>query len=334
MIKYLSLIICTYERASSLQKLLLSIKKQSLYPNEILVIDGSLGNKSKLMLEELSVSNLRYFSVDYNNRGLTKQRNFGIEKLNSDSEIVCFLDDDTVLHKDYFKNIKERFDADQSITGIGGLATNENRWKPITNSFKYLSKRYKVIDGYYVKEGIRNVLRNYIGLGANQLPGVMPAFSHGNSYGYPLTGKAYEVDLLIGMSMSFRKKVVDEIKFSTYFEGYGLYEDADFSLRAKQFGKNVLDTQVLLEHHHHPSGRPNYFNYGKMVVRNGWYVWRIKYPNPNFKNLSKWHFTSLLLALIRLTNTFSKDGKSAFYESLGRLIGWILLVIKKPTFIK
>ena len=209
MIKYLSLIICTYERASSLQKLLISIKKQSLYPNEVLVIDGSLDNKSRLMLEELNVSNLKYFSVDDNNRGLTKQRNFGVDKLNTNTEVVCFLDDDTVLHKDYFKNIKERFETDQSITGIGGLATNENRWKPITNSFKYHPKRYKVIDGYYVKEGFRNMARNYLGLGANQLPGVMPAFSHGNSYGYPLTGKVYEVDLLIGMSMSFKKEVVD-----------------------------------------------------------------------------------------------------------------------------
>ena len=279
----------------------------------------------------LSYPKLSYYKIDDKNRGLTKQRNFGIVKLNSDSKIVCFLDDDTVLHKDYFKNIKERFETDQTITGIGGLATNENRWKPITNSFKYHPKRYKVIDGYYVKEGFRNMVRNYLGLGANQLPGVMPDFSHGNSYGYPLTGKAYEVDLLIGMSMAFRKKVVDEIKFSTYFEGYGLYEDADFSLRAQQFGKNVLDTQVLLEHHHHPSGRPNYFKYGKMVVRNGWYVWRIKHKNPNLINQLKWHSTSLLLTLIRLTNILGKEGKSALFEFIGRLFGWVSLIIKKPV---
>lgn len=327
---FVSLIICTYQRKESLLRLLDSVQKQSLYPNEILVIDGSLDSETEIALKDLVYPKLSFYKVDKNNRGLTKQRNFGIEKLNIDSEIVCFLDDDTVLHKDYFKNIKERFETDQSITGIGGLATNENRWKPIINSFKYHSKLHKVIDGYYVEEGFRNVLRNYLGLGANQLPGIMPAFSHGNSYGYPLTGKAYEVDLLIGMSMSFRKKVVNEIKFSTYFEGYGLYEDADFSLRAQQFGKNVLDTQVLLEHHHHPSGRPNYFKYGKIVVRNGWYVWRIKYKNPNFINQLKWHSTSLLLTLIRLTNTFGKDGKSAFFEFTGRVFGWVSLLFNKP----
>jgi hypothetical protein len=40
--------------------------------------------------------------------------------------------------------------------------------------------------------------------------------------------------------MAFRKVVVDSIKFSFYFEGYGLYEDADFSIRALQFGKMSL----------------------------------------------------------------------------------------------
>ena len=173
---FVSLIICTYQRKDALLRLLTSVQKQSLYPNEILIIDGSLDNETEIAIKELVYQKLRFYKVDDNNRGLTKQRNFGVDQLNTDCEVVCFLDDDTLLHEDYFKNIKERFEAEQSITGIGGLATNENRWKPITDSFKYHSKRYKIIDGYYVKEGFRNVVRNYLGLGANQLPGVMPAF--------------------------------------------------------------------------------------------------------------------------------------------------------------
>ena len=107
-----------------------------------------------------------------------------------------------------------------------------------------------------------------------------------------------------------------------------MYEDADFSLRAKQFGKNVLDTQVLLEHHHHPSGRPNYFKYGKMVVRNGWYVWRINTKSKSYKPI-KMAFYKPLLTLIRLTNT-GKDGKSAFFEFIGRGIRLVSLLFNKP----
>jgi hypothetical protein len=68
-----------------------------------------------------------------------------------------------------------------------------------------------------------------------------------------------------------------------------------------------------------------------MVVRNGWYVWRVKYPNPTLKAYFKWNFIVLLLTLIRFTNTFtSKKPKEAFTESLGRLVGWFSLFLNKP----
>jgi GT2 family glycosyltransferase len=65
----------------------------------------------------------------------------------------------------------------------------------------------------------------------------MPNYSTWEDLWFPLNNKTYEVDLLIGMSFAFRKEVFNSIQFSTYFEGYGLYEDADFSIRVLQFGK-------------------------------------------------------------------------------------------------
>ena len=159
----------------------------------------------------------------------------------------------------------------------------------------------------------------------------MPDYSHGKTCGFPLNGKTYEVDLLIGMSFAFRRKVVDSIRFSPYFEGYGLYEDADFSIRALQFGKNAINTKAQLRHYHHPSGRPNQYRYGKMVVRNGWYVWRVKNPKPSFNAQLKWHSITILLTLIRFSNTFtSNKKKEAFTEAIGRTVGWWSLLLNKP----
>lgn len=67
-----------------------SIQKQSLYPNEILIVDGSINNNTDLILKENNFKQLKYFKVSDDNRGLTKQRNFGISKIASDSEVVCF----------------------------------------------------------------------------------------------------------------------------------------------------------------------------------------------------------------------------------------------------
>lgn len=326
-----SLIICTYMRPQSVLQLLQSVQGQTLYPDEILVVDGSSNTETESILKENPFPNLLYFAVPPEQRGLTKQRNYGIERVGNAMEVVCFLDDDTVLEKDYFEEIMLTFKNDLGISGVGGVAINENSWTLAEPNKKYDARRYYQWEGFVYKEGQRNVVRNYLGLQSHLDPGRMPDYSHGKTCGFPLDGKTYEVDLLIGMSFAFRKKVVDSIRFSPYFEGYGLYEDADFSIRALQFGKNTVNTKARLSHFHHPSGRPNQYQYGKMVVRNGWYVWRIKNPRPSFIAKLKWHSITILLTLIRFSNTFTTTKRvAAFTEAMGRTLGWWSLWINKP----
>jgi GT2 family glycosyltransferase len=318
-------------RPKPLLQLLQSVREQSLYPDEILIVDGSINKETQHIVTDNSFLNLNYFLVSKEYRGLTKQRNFGIARVGSDMEVVCFLDDDTVLEKEYFKELIDVFKSETTVTGVGGISINENNWKPIEPNKKYNNYKYFEFEGFVYKEGQRNVVRNYLGLQSNLGPGKMPAYSHGKTCGFPLNNKIYEVDMLIGMSMAFRKRVVDQIQFSSFFEGYGLYEDADFSIRALQFGKNVINTKAQLNHYHNPSGRPNQYQYGKMVVRNGWYVWRIKNPNPNTTDFLKWHSITLLLTLIRFSNAITTSKKAvAFTEALGRTAGWWSLIFNKP----
>lgn len=326
-----SLIICTYMRPQAVLQLLQSVQEQTLYPDEILIIDGSINHATDTILKENLFPNLHYFAVSPEHRGLTKQRNYGIEKLGNAMEVACFLDDDTVLEKDYFEEIIKTFEEHQDVSGVGGVAINENSWSLAKPNKEYDLRRYYLWEDYVYKEGQRNVVRNYLGLQSNLGPGRMPDYSHGKTCGFPLNGKTYEVDLLMGMSFAFRKKVVDSIRFSPCFEGYGLYEDADFSIRALQFGKNAINTKAQLSHYHHPSGRPNQYRYGKMVVRNGWYVWRVKNPKPLFTAKLKWHSITILLTLIRFSNTFTTSKKKeAFTEAMGRTVGWCSLWINKP----
>ncbi|PZX92581.1 glycosyltransferase family 2 protein [Flavobacterium aquariorum] len=326
-----SLIICTYMRPKPLLQLLQSVREQTLYPDEILIIDGSTNNETQLIFNDNHFKNLHYYIVTNEHRGLTKQRNFGIAHVGSNMEVVCFLDDDTVLEKDYFEELIDTFKQNATITGVGGVAINENKWEVILTNKVYNKNKYFSFDGFVYKEGLRNVVRNYLGLQSNLGPGKMSKYSHGRTCGFPLNNKIYEVDLLIGMSMAFRRTVVNQIQFSSYFKGYGLYEDADFSIRALQFGKNVINTKVQLSHYHNHSGRPNQYLYGKMVVRNGWYVWRVKNPKPVFNDRLKWHSITILLTIIRFSNIFNtKKRTAAFTEALGRTVGWWSLIFSKP----
>lgn len=324
-----TLIICTYMRPEPLLKLLQSVQKQSLYPDEILIIDGSLNKETEVILTDNHFENLNYYLVPAEHRGLTKQRNYGIAKVSTSSEVVCFLDDDIILEIDYFEKLLETYKIYPEALGVGGLIINETKWEwvgetytPPINEFFY--------DGWKRKDGSRFILRKRLGLDSDCPPGYSPLFSHARSVGFlPPSGKVYGVEMLMGGVSSFKKEVFDTLKFSTYFEGYGLFEDADFSLRVVKKGNLYLNTAARLNHYHEGSGRPNQYEYGKMVVRNGWYVWRTKNPTPLFSAKIKWHSITILLAMIRFSNIFTTTKKKeAFTETLGRTVGWFQILNK------
>lgn len=329
-----SLIICTYNRRNAIETLLNSIVKQSVYPHQIIIVDGSLNLDTQTYFEQTSFKNLDYFLIDASERGLTKQRNFGILKVHDTSEIVCFLDDDTILEPNYFEEILKTYIDFPDAFGVGGYITNEIKWKVNSENHRE-SNKFFTYDGFHRTEDKRFVLRKILGLDSDVLPGFSPLFSHGRSISYlPPSGKTYQVEQLMGGVSSFRKKVLEIHKFSTYFEGYGLYEDAEFTIRISKFGLLYLNTNAKLEHHHDAAGRPNQYCYGRMVVINGWYVWRTKNPNPTFIHKVKWHAITILLTGIRIINILTtKKRKEAFTESIGRTVGWFSVVFNTPKII-
>lgn len=317
-----TLIICTYMRPSPLQALLDSVKLQTLYPDEILIIDGSTNNATDLMLQQNPYRNLNYFLVPNEHRGLTKQRNYGVARVENTTDVICFLDDDTVLEPNYFEEIIRTYTVFPEALGVGGYINNETKWQKVADDYKPTIHEF-AYDGWKQKDGSRFVMRKRFGLDSDTKPGFLPEFSNGRSIGFlPPSGKIYEVEQLMGGVSSFKKTVFDSFRFSTYFEGYGLYEDADFTLRLSKTGKLYVNTNAQLGHFHDQSGRPNKYQYGKMVVRNGWYVWRVKHPKPSFKAKFKWNAIVLLLAFIRFSNIFTTTKKKeAFTEFAGRMVG-------------
>ncbi|WP_046745273.1 glycosyltransferase family 2 protein [Kordia zhangzhouensis] len=326
-----TLIICTYMRPKPLLTLLQSVAAQTLYPNEILIIDGSRNEETQKMLNHHSFKNLIYFKVTEADRGLTKQRNFGIKNVSETSNVICFLDDDTILEAHYFEHLLETYKTYPNALGVGGYITNEVHWTKITENNQPSQKSFEY-DGWFRNESQRNQLRKKLGLLDATPPCIMPTFAHGRAVGFlPPSGNTYPVEVFMGGVSSFKKEVFQQLKFSTYFDGYGLYEDTDFTLRVSKIGQLYVNTAAQLEHHHDAAGRPNQYAYGKMVVKNGWYVWRVKYANPSIKARLQWNATTLFLAILRFTNIFTQPKKiEAFTESIGRIVAWFTLWFQKP----
>ena len=330
-----TLIICTYMRPVPLVTLLDSVVKQTWYPDEIIIVDGSLNTATETALESKHYKNLQYYRVDASNRGLTKQRNYGIQKGSAEATIVCFLDDDTVVEPDYFEQLVATYSVFPDALGVGGFIVNVGPWTKVSPGYIPKENEY-YFDGWKRNDSSRFVIRKKLGLMTTNSPCFMPPESHGRSVAFlPPSGKIYAVEQFMGGVASFRKSVLDTHKFSTFFEGYGLYEDAEYTLRLSNLGPLYLNTNARLYHYHDTSGRPNFFKYGKMVIRNGWFVWRTKYPHPTFKARLKWNTIAFLLTAIRGINIITAtDKKSAFWETLGRIAGWWSLVYNQPKMPK
>jgi GT2 family glycosyltransferase len=331
----ISLVICTYMRSASLLRLLSSIENQHKKPDEIIIIDGSTDFATKLALKDEKYNfSIEYFLVEPNNRGLTKQRNYGVEKVSDQMDIVSFLDDDIVLEPNYFTEIEKSFVENEYAIGVGGIDLEENRYFKKDSNISYSKFSFYELDGWVIKEPLRYKLRKIFGLMTDLQPDIIPPYSHGRS-GFPPNERTYEVEHLIGMSMAFKKEIFEKISFSMYFNGYGLYEDFDFCVRALPHGKLYVNTNAKVWHYHEPSGRPNQFKYGKMVIRNGWYVWKLKFPENTFLACFKWHATTLLLAKIRMLNIITGPNRFiALTEYLGRILGWFSIWLNPPEILK
>jgi len=330
--KSLSLIVCTYNRATEVLCLLKSVEQQTRIPDEILIIDASEGDETKTAIENFhspTLSNrIIYHKAANDQRGLTRQRNFGISKASCD--LFAFLDDDVVLGAKYFTKVMKCFESHDEAIGVGGYINSSLQWEKVDPSSPISLTRFRS-GSWERREDIRWVIRKLLRLDNPFPPGWISESGHGRTLGsIPPDGLDHEVQILMGGASAWKREVFERISFSNYFEGYGLYEDFDFTIRASKMGKLFLCTKAQLDHYHAPSGRPNHFRYGMMVVRNGWYVWRVQWPNPSTKARFKWWAVTVLLTALRLIDFRPSAIRKAIPEGFGRVWGICSTMLNPP----
>lgn len=330
----LSLVVCTYGRPLQIRSLLQSTLKQTRQPDEILIVDASPNGTTEevvaaLIRNDTGDQRIKYHRVGSEDRGLTRQRNYGIAR--AQGEIVAFLDDDTVPEPDYFDELAACFDRQPGTIGVGGYIVNEVQWDRI--AFESGQSTAVFCAGEWQRrEDYRWRLRKMLGLASPLSPGWIPTSGHGRPIGFlPPDGGDYEVEFVMGGASAWRREVFDRHQFSRYFEGYGLYEDLDFCIRAAREGKLHVCTRARLTHEHAPAARPKSFRYGEMVTRNGWFVWRRRWPEPSWPDRMRWWAITVLLSLCRLGDAVRGPMRSrALGEAIGRFWGMARLLASTP----
>lgn len=322
----LTLIVCTYRRPGPVRRLLQAVASQTRRPDEVLVVDASPDSETEEAVRDLGVT---YGRVPPEERGLTRQRNWGMARARG--ELIAFLDDDTVPEPGYFAEVLACFERHPGAAGVGGYIANEVDWRPAAGEPSlsvYRSGEWER------REDFRWRLRRLAGLDSPLGPGRMPPAGHARPTGFvPPDGADHPVELFMGGAATWRRGLLERVRFSRWFEGYGLYEDLDFCLRAGREGSLWLCTRARLAHLHDSAGRPHRFRYGEMVVRNGWRVWRLRWPSPSWPDRGRWWATTLLLAACRLGDAVRGPERSAaLSEALGRFWGSVTLLWDRPRW--
>ncbi len=148
-----SLVICTYNSASYLPKVLDAIGRQDYSPMEIIIIDdNSADGTVRLAGRYKRKMKVRRFLIHIKGRseqkGAASSTNIGFRL--AKGEIVCSIDSDAVIDKGWAKAVVEKFKDPKlgSIAGYIRTANRENFWASIAGL--ELEDRYDRIAGKFV----------------------------------------------------------------------------------------------------------------------------------------------------------------------------------------
>lgn len=259
-----SVIIPTYNRPDELSDCVQSILHQTVKPQEIVVVDdGDLGTLP--WRNECREAGIRYLHIHKRVPGLTESRNIGITSASGD--IICFLDDDTVLFPDYIEQMLRTYeeDPDHQVGGVGGLVANTGPFT-LASALRYVYNVLFLISAF--RQG--RVLPSGFCVDFGTTP-------------FPLR-QTTEVDFLPGGVSSYRREVFEAFSFAPKFNEIALGEDKEFSFRASRNYRLLLNPDARLYHYESPVMRPGkreggrkfligHFLLFRDYVKRHWYDW-------------------------------------------------------------
>ncbi|MCP4639221.1 MAG: glycosyltransferase family 2 protein, partial [bacterium] len=259
-----TIIICTKDREKDLARLLDSMTEQTRMPEELVVVDsGSDGAETHVRAFAERTTNCRVEYV-HSEPGLTKQRNIGIGRATQD--VIHFLDDDVVLDPLYVDEIQKTYETrdGEQVLAVG----------PVLEMPRPPSR----FGAWY---------RHFFLLTHTDGTGRMQPSGYASLSWYGDFDDVHPIQVGCGCC-TFRREVFDEIGFDEWFEGYGIMEDADFTLSVSARGLMLENPRARMLHLESPSARINLRRLVAMQIVNHHYVFKKHLPQDAFHWLCFW----------------------------------------------
>jgi GT2 family glycosyltransferase len=247
-------IICTSKRNETLFETIssLNLHKHLDYLKLYVVVNGHDENLISQLKEALKES-LPTAIVLRSNPGLVSARNLAL--IESNSEIITFLDDDVTLGEDFFHNLDDQFSKHPEVIGMSPRIKFLYLDRPLSRiitRFRFLQKP--------------TVMRRFFKFGR------LTSWAKNNWFP-DIEIESQICDWLPGCCMSYRRDSVKGIFFNSNLQngptgGYALGEDADFSMRANSRGILLFNATSAIFHRQAPSVRDDF---AKMEVARGYW---------------------------------------------------------------
>lgn len=126
----ISVIVPVYNVEKYLDRCIKSILSQTYKDFELVLIDDGSPDNCPKMCDDYEKIDNRVRVIHKTNGGLSDARNVGTNQ--AQGEFITYIDSDDYVSKDYLKtlwNLKERYNADITVTGICKFYEGEEPWK-------------------------------------------------------------------------------------------------------------------------------------------------------------------------------------------------------------
>ncbi len=254
-----SVIVPTRNRGADVVLLLESLLRQTLLPDEVLVIDESTDPAHPAMIRAWAGQHpgLAVRVVAATVGSLARSRNIGIRE--STGAYVMFLDDDIITAPGYLAEMVAALEAPgEHYAGGSGLPTADPGFSPRypkAQRFKRFFRLGHFADGRFLVNGM----------------GTLPCERE----------RVVATEFVPGGVNIFRRELFREYQFDERLSGYSNFDDIDFSYRASRHQRFFFNPRALVYHKDHQDkrcSRAARFQHCRMWTRNYLYFFAKNIP--------------------------------------------------------
>jgi len=284
----MTLVIATSGRVQALRRMLESVRMQSVWPAEMLIVDSSEVSETERLTSELGANFapstiVRWLEADA--RGAAAQRNQGVAK--ASQPVIGFADDDVILEQDCMERLWGALQSSPEVGGASAMITNQNYHEPGAPS-RFI---YRLIGG--------GPGPDYAGRIFGPAVHLLPADREGMPEVVP-------VEWLNTTLVLYRREALPQPPFASFFTGYSMMEDAALSLLVARNWRLVNARTARILHDTQPGAhKSNSCEVARMSVLNRDFVARNilgKKGIPYWSSLTLWagfQLTSAILGVLR-----------------------------------